>query len=90
MKFCLYILYFPKQDKYYVGSTNNLERRINQHKSGYTYSTKRLRGVPELKFVQEFDSLKDARSAESRIKSWKRRDYIEKIINDGIMKSVSS
>ena len=41
---------------------------------------------PELVFKQEFDSLETARKIERKIKNLKRKDYIEKIINDGYIK----
>ena len=69
-----------------MGSTVNLEKRIQHHKGGFTPSTKRLGNV-ELVFSQEFGSLKEARYIESRLKKLKRRDYIEKIIQDGYIKS---
>lgn len=81
----VYILYFDNSDRYYVGSTSNLKRRLDQHRSGHTNSTKRL-GNFNLVFSQEFSSLNKARWVEKRIKSWKRRDFIERIIKDGYIK----
>lgn len=83
MKAFIYILHFKNSNKYYVGSTTNLKRRTKQHLNGHTASTKRLGSDPDLVFYQEVDSLSAARRAEYRIKSWKRKDYIEKIISDG-------
>ncbi|HSW37670.1 MAG TPA: GIY-YIG nuclease family protein [Candidatus Saccharimonadales bacterium] len=79
---CIYILRFKESGKFYVGSTTDLERRLNQHKQGHTRSTKRL-GEFKLVFWQATQDLKSARSAEKQIKSWKRRDFIERIIQDG-------
>jgi len=79
----IYILHFKDTNKYYVGSTNNLERRLKQHRNGHTHSTKRLGDSFELAFCQEIGSLPLARNVEKRIKSWKRKDYIERIISDG-------
>lgn len=76
------ILQFNKTGRFYGGSTDNLSRRIRQHRSGTTQSTKRL-GEFKLVFKQEFDDLSMARKAKRIIKSWKRRDFIEKIIRDG-------
>lgn len=79
----VYILHFPNKDTYYVGSTNDLDRRLSQHSSGHTPSTKRLGSDFKLVFYQEVASLALARKAEYRIKAWKRRDFIERIVNDG-------
>jgi len=73
MKAFVYILYFNKADRYYVGSTNDIVRRLKQHKSGHTPSTKRLGSDFILALLQEVDNIKIARAAEVRIKSWKRR-----------------
>jgi len=80
-------VYILKSDsgKYYIGSTNDLPRRLEQHKRGNTPTTKRM-GCVSLVFSQEYDSLKDARNIEFRIKKLKRKDYIEKIINEGHIK----
>jgi len=84
MKSYVYILKF-ENNKYYVGSTNNLDRRLKQHISSHTYSTKRM-GKFKLVFSQEYSSLSLARKIEYKIKSLKRRDYVEKIIKDGYIK----
>jgi putative endonuclease len=42
--FYVYILYSEKLDKYYVGSTNDLLRRLNDHNRGKTNYSKQ--GVP--------------------------------------------
>lgn len=74
-----------RSGKYYIGSTTDINRRINQHQAGYTHSTKRL-GEFRLIFSQKYDSLEDARCVESRLKKLKRKDYIDKIIKSGVIK----
>jgi len=80
----VYILKNSKGD-FYIGSTDNLDRRINQHISGHTYSTHRMQDL-NLIFSQKFDSLQTARKIENKLKKLKRKDYIEKIIKDGYIK----
>ena len=41
---------------------------------------------PKLVLFQEYYSIKIARKIEKKIKSLKRKDYIEKMINDGYIK----
>lgn len=74
-----------KNGNFYIGSTTNLSRRIAEHKSGHTLTTYR-HGVDSLVLSQEYSSLKRARSVERKLKALKRRDYIEKIIQDGYIR----
>jgi len=74
-----------KENKLYIGSTDNLKRRIHQHGTGHTQTTKRMKN-PTLVFNQEYSSLEQARKIENRLKKLKRKDYIERIIKDGYIK----
>ncbi len=55
---------------------------------GFTPSTKRL-GKVNLIFKQEYKTLSEARKIERKLKKLKRRDYIEKIIKDGYIKTAT-
>jgi len=57
--------------RYYLGSAVDLDRRLREHRSGKTYSTRRLGGRIELAASRECTSLEEARVLESRLKSWK-------------------
>ena len=81
----VYILKSFRDCKFYIGSTTNLKERLKHHIGGFTPSTKRF-GVVELVFFQEYDTLKEARAIERKLKALKRRDYIEKIIEDGYIR----
>ena len=76
---CVYIIYSKTLDKYYVGQTDNLERRLIQHNSGYSKSTKSA-SPWELKHVERFNSRSEAMKRELEIKSKKSRKYIEYLI----------
>jgi putative endonuclease len=81
----VYILKSRPSNRFYIGSTTDLDQRIAHHLGGHTPSTKRL-GKVELVLSQEYKTLKEARLIESRLKKLKRRDYIEKIVEDGFIK----
>ena len=65
----VYILKSNK-GKFYVGSTNDLKRRFEQHISGYTHTTARMEKL-ELVFSQEYESLEKARYVELKLKKLK-------------------
>ena len=58
---------------YYVGCTNNLEKRLGEHnrsKSGAHYT--KIRRPVILKYSEQFKTLLGARRREAEIKSWRR------------------
>ncbi len=58
---------------YYVGHTDNIEKRIIEHKSG-THKGFTSRRLPvKLVFQQEFESRDAAFVAERKIKEWSRK-----------------
>ncbi len=71
MSFYVYILKC-KDDSYYAGHTDNIEKRISEHMlgkcSGYTSSRLPVHVV----FTQEFESRYEALCAERKIKKWTR------------------
>lgn len=77
----VYILQ-TRGNHYYVGSTNDLGRRLSEHRSGKTKSLKKLLPL-KLLFSQEFSNLKEARKIEARLKKFKSRKIIEMIIKEG-------
>ncbi|MBI5875055.1 MAG: GIY-YIG nuclease family protein [Deltaproteobacteria bacterium] len=59
---------------YYTGVTNNVERRLYEHKEGliegcYTHNKRPLK----LMYVKEFGDIVEAISREKQIKGWTRR-----------------
>jgi putative endonuclease len=68
--FYTYILQNSITKRHYIGSTNDLIRRIAEHNRGQTKST-RQKGNWELKFVEEFESAFAAKKRELKIKSFK-------------------
>lgn len=78
----VYILQSLTNNRFYLGSTDNLERRIKQHNEGkakYTSLTKPFKLV----FSQEYPTLVEARKIEYKLKRLKSRKILEQIIFDG-------
>lgn len=61
-----------KDDSFYGGYTNNLERRIKLHNDGKGAKYTRGRGPVELIYEQQFASKSEALKAEYKFKSWSR------------------
>jgi putative endonuclease len=59
----LYILQSETSGKFYVGSTDDLDRRLSEHARGHTPST-RGRGPWKLVHKEEFATLLEARRRE--------------------------
>ena len=75
MVFFVYVLYSHRTEKMYTGHTNNLERRLIQHNSGFEKSTKN--GAPwELIHFESFRSRSEAMLREKILKTGKGRDFI--------------
>jgi len=81
MKYYIYVLRSNIKDKYYVGSTGNLEDRLNRHNSGKSKYTKG--GIPwKLVYIEEYNTRSEAVQREKQLKSWKSRVRLEKLITD--------
>lgn len=77
----LYILRSKKNGIYYIGSTNNKDRRLDEHNLGKNKSTKNK--CPwEMVFSKEFKTLQEARKAEIKLKRLKSRKIVDKIVEN--------
>ena len=83
----VYILKSKKDHHRYIGSTNNLERRLAQHNKGEVVSTKNRR--PLILFAyQRCNTLVEARIEEKQYKrSWGKYN---RAIKSGILKIVGT
>ena len=82
----LYILQSEKNGRYYIGSTNNLKRRLAEHNSGTTPSLTNLLPM-RLVFKKVYDNLQEARKMELHLKKLKSRSIIERIIREQEIKT---
>jgi len=83
MTFWVYVLKSLKTNKYYIGHTNNLKRRIDEHNNGKSFST-RLDKPWMLMYKANFPTRSEAFKNEKYLKSLKKRNYLEKIINKNL------
>ena len=82
----IYILQSKRNGKYYIGSTSGkIEDRVKKHQQGAVPFTSKNLPI-ELIFAQYCPNMKIAGKIERKLKSFKRRDYVEKIVSDGKIK----
>ncbi len=75
----VYVLRSQPTGRYYVGTTNDLHRRLAQHNAGGTASTKAYRPWV-LAHWEAFDDIPTARRREQQIKAWKNPAYMVKAL----------
>ena len=75
----VYVLRSVNDGWYYVSCSVDPQRRLVEHNSGKSKST-RARRPYELAYVAQFPSLSDARKREQEIKRKKSRRYIDWLI----------
>ena len=79
MHYC-YIHYSEKLDKYYIGSTSNIDGRLSRHNSSnHGFSST---GKPWiLKYSESFEKKTDALKRELQLKNRKNRKVLETLIS---------
>jgi putative endonuclease len=63
----------------YIGITNNLERRVKEHREGLIPGFTKNYRVRRLLYFEQFDRPVDAIAREKQIKGWKRARKLELI-----------
>jgi predicted GIY-YIG superfamily endonuclease len=69
--------------RYYIGATDNLERRITEHKRGSNHTTHRLGSRIELVVAKEIPSMAEARKLELLLKRKKNPRLAISILQSG-------
>lgn len=69
-----YTVYILKcsDNSYYVGVTNDIDRRLNEHQEGLTKGYTSSRRPLELVFTEHFKEVNRAIAFEKQIKGWRR------------------
>ena len=75
----VYILKFLKDNTFYIGCTEHINRRVNEHNKGLSKYTKNKKPWI-IVYSEKFDTLANARKREYYLKSLKSRKAIEKLI----------
>jgi putative endonuclease len=71
-EFYVYVLASRYRGTMYVGVTNNLARRMGEHKSGAVPGFTKRYKVDRLVYCEPYPSILDARARERSLKRWHR------------------
>lgn len=75
----MYILASKRNGTLYIGVTNNLAKRTEEHRQGAADGFTRKYGVKTLVYFEEYESVLQARERELRMKKWKREWKLKRI-----------
>ena len=78
-KYYVYIITNKFNTVYYTGITNNIIRRMNEHKNKLIDGFTRKYNVDKLVWVELFNTPEEAINAEKKVKGWTRQKKIKLI-----------
>ncbi|MBK9006485.1 MAG: GIY-YIG nuclease family protein [Anaerolineae bacterium] len=80
--FYIYIIHSQSRQRYYVGSTESLERRLQEHNVGKSKSTRA--GVPwQLVHREDFETRSEAMAQEKKVKARGIERYLSDLQKSG-------
>lgn len=83
--YTVYVLRSLKDGKRYTGYTTDIDRRLAEHNSGKTESTRRRRPFI-VEYVEGFASKEEAETRERYLKSGKGRDELKALLSGAVPK----
>ncbi|WP_445957348.1 GIY-YIG nuclease family protein [Yeosuana sp.] len=89
MKYHVYILYSASLNKYYVGSSEDVQIRLKKHLLNHKGFTGKAKDWV-LKYAETYNSKSESIKRELQIKKWKSRKMIERLIDNFCLKKLSS
>lgn len=78
-RYFVYMLASGPQGTLYIGVTNDLIRRVSEHREGMVAGFTKKYQVHQLVWFEEFGDINDAIAQEKRLKHW-RRDWKRSLI----------
>jgi putative endonuclease len=78
----VYILANCRRGVLYIGVTNNLSRRVSEHRAKVVPGFTSKHGIILLVHVEEYSSILEARAREHSLKRWRREWKFELIEKD--------
>ena len=77
--YCVYILASRRNGTLYVGVTNDIARRVTEHKQGLADGFTKKYRVTTLVHVESYADIQEAKARERAIKRWRRAWKLELI-----------
>ena len=68
----VYILSNKMRTTLYIGVTNDIERRMFEHKTGHGSDFSKKYNITDLLYFEEYPSIVDAISREKQLKNWRK------------------
>jgi len=81
MNYLTYILFSPSCQRFYIGQTQDIQKRLDRHNKGQVKSTKTCRPW-ELVHFESFPSRSEAFKLEQKLKSFKSQSYLQQWIHN--------
>lgn len=75
----VYILASKENGTLYIGVTNDLQRRVEEHKTGAVESFTKKYAVHSLVYYEQTESVEVAINREKQLKNWERKWKLELI-----------
>ena len=89
--FHVYILSNRRRTVLYIGVTNNLQRRLAEHKAGQISSFTKKYKATELVYFEFFNSIEEAIAREKQLKGWRREKKLKLVLKfNRYMKDLSN
>ena len=77
----------PNNSTLYIGVTNDIERRVTEHKSGSTPGFSQKYNCCKLVYYEEYSDINQAIEREKKLKKWRRekKEWLIKTLNPDLM-----
>ncbi len=80
--YSVYIMTNPDNNVLYIGVTNDLERRVWEHKNGEGSEFTNKYKCSKLVYYEDYNNIKTAINREKNLKDWKRKWKYDLIIEN--------
>ena len=80
--YAVYILQNIITERYYIGSTNNIDRRLDEHNRGQTKSTRYAKNNWVIVYTEQCITMLEAHQRELKIKSFKGGNAFKRLLRD--------